>query len=104
MSETKTAAFTFVKQGVFYFTKRAPRDLNRHYTSPRIAFSLRIRSAPVARSRALWAAEQLDEHWYHLRIRDADLPGKHMLRIGATQQPTSVGPAQERQYRHGDAQ
>jgi hypothetical protein len=49
----------------------------------------------VARSRALWAAQQLDEHWYHLRIRDNDLPGEHMLRIGATQQPTSVGAAQD---------
>jgi hypothetical protein len=95
MPETKTAAFTFVKQGVFYFTRWVPSDLNRHYTAQRIAFSLRTRSAPVARSRALRAAQQLDEHWYHLRIRDAELPGKHMRRIGAIQQPGSVVPAQQ---------
>ena len=28
------------------------------------------------------AAQQLDEHWYRLRIRDVDLPGKHLLRMG----------------------
>jgi integrase len=28
------------------------------------------------------AAGQLDEYWYHLRCQDADLPGKHMLRMG----------------------
>lgn len=95
MPETKSAAFTFVKQGVFYFTRRVPSDLSRHYTSPRIAFSLRTRSAPVARSRALRAAQQLDEHWYHLRIKDTELPGKHMLRIGASQQPAPLVPTQQ---------
>ena len=43
---------------------------------------LRTRSAPVAASRAMRAAQQLDEHWYRLRIRDVDLPGKHLLRMG----------------------
>lgn len=35
----------------------------------------------MATSRAQRAAQQLDEHWYHLRIRDVDLPGKHLLRL-----------------------
>jgi hypothetical protein len=90
MPETKSAAFTFVKQVVFYCTRRVPSDLNRHYTAERIAFSLRTRSAPVARSRGLRAAQQLDEHWCHFCIRDAELPGMHMLCIVATQQSTSL--------------
>ncbi|KUJ78103.1 hypothetical protein AVO45_09090 [Ruegeria marisrubri] len=83
MLETKTAPFTFVKQGVFYFSRRVPSDLSHHYTASRISFSLRTRSAVVARSRAQRAAQQLDEHWYHLRVQDIDLPGKHLLRLGA---------------------
>ncbi len=86
MPETNTAAFTFVKQGVFYFTRRVPNDLSCHYTAKRISFSLRTRSAKVATSRALRAAQQLDEHWYHLRVSDAELPGKHMLRFATTHQ------------------
>lgn len=83
MLETKSAVFTFVKQGIFYFSRRIPSDLSQHYATDRISYSLRTRSASVARSRALRAAQQLDEHWYHLRVRDVDLPGKHRLRINA---------------------
>lgn len=46
-------------------------------------YSLRTRSKVIATSRAQRAAQTLDEHWYHLRIRDVDLPGKHLLRIQA---------------------
>jgi hypothetical protein len=81
MLETKSAPFTFVKQGIFYFSRRVPSDLSHHYNASRIMYSLRTRSAAVATSRAQRAAQQLDEHWYHLRIRDADLPGKHLLRM-----------------------
>lgn len=48
MSETISPTFTFVKDGVYYFSRRIPKELLRHYSSPRIAFSLRTRSARVA--------------------------------------------------------
>lgn len=81
MSEIKTAAFSFVKDGIFYFSRRIPKDLQHHYTSRKISYSLRTRSAPVAASRAIRAVQKLDDYWYHLRIKDTDLPGKHMLRL-----------------------
>lgn len=80
MLETKSAPYTFVKLGIYYFSRRVPSDLSHHYSASRIIYSLRTRSAVVAASRAQRAAQQLDEHWYHLRIRDVDLPGKHLLR------------------------
>jgi len=83
MLENKTVPFSFVKAGVFYFTRRVPKDLDHHYTTGKISFSLRTRSKAVAKSRAQRTAQQLDEHWYHLRIQDVDLPGKHLLRMGA---------------------
>ena len=82
MSETISPTFTFVKDGVFYFSRRIQKELLRHYSSPRIAFSLRTRSARVAEARARKAADQLDDYWFVLRSRDAELPGKHMLRLG----------------------
>ncbi len=82
MSANKSAPHTFTKDGVFYFCRRVPVELRRHYTSDRIAYSLRTRSIPVAAARAIRAASQLDEYWYHLRCQDAELPGKHMLRLG----------------------
>ena len=81
MAENKTAPHSFVKDGVFYFVRRVPKDLKHHYTSSKISYSLRTRSASVAVSRATRAAQQLDEYWYHLRIKNIELPGKHMLRL-----------------------
>ncbi|WP_170373461.1 DUF6538 domain-containing protein [Ruegeria arenilitoris] len=89
MAENKTAPHSFVKDGIYYFVRRVPKDLQHHYTSPKISFSLRTRSASVATSRALRAAQRLDEHWYFLRINDCDLPGKHMLRLA---QNTNAAP------------
>jgi methionine salvage enolase-phosphatase E1 len=48
MSETISPTFTFVKDGVFYFSRRIPQELRQNYTSPRIAYSLRTKSPRVA--------------------------------------------------------
>ena len=93
MSETISRPFTFVKDGVFYFSRRIPQELRQHYTSPRIAYSLRTKSPRIAEARARRAADQLDEYWYHLRCQVTALPGKHMLRLkGAT---LADGPEQQ---------
>ncbi|WP_321830417.1 DUF6538 domain-containing protein [Thalassovita sp.] len=84
--------FSFKKSGIYYFERRVPRDLRRHYSSGKIAYSLRTRSAGVASSRAIKAAQQLDEYWYHLRLQRRDLPGKHLLRFAPSPSET-VAPA-----------
>lgn len=80
MSGTISPTFTFVKDGVFYFTRRIPKELKPHYTSPRFAYSLRTKSPRIAEARARRAADQLDDYWFHLTSQAAVLPGKHMLR------------------------
>jgi integrase len=92
MTETISRPFTFIKSGVFYFSRRIPKELKHHYSSPRIAYSLRTRSPKIAEARARKAAEQLDEYWYLLRSREADLPGHHMLRVGQAGDGSSVAP------------
>lgn len=81
MAENTGAPHSFVKDGVYRFIRRVPNDLRHHYTSSKISNSLRTGSVTVAASGAVRAAEKLDEYWYHLRINDSDLPGKHMLRM-----------------------
>ncbi|SMO94235.1 DUF6538 domain-containing protein [Ruegeria faecimaris] len=83
MAYDKSVPFSFTKNGIYYFERRVPRYLQRHYSSRKISYSLRTRSASVAASRASRAAHQLDEYWYYLRIRDIELPGKNRLRIAA---------------------
>jgi hypothetical protein len=75
MAENKAAPHSFVKDGVYYFIRRVPNDLRHHYTSKKISYSLRTRSVTVASSRAIRAAQKLDEYWFHLRVNDSDLPG-----------------------------
>lgn len=94
MPETFSPTFTFVKEGVFYFSRRVPKELREHYTSPRIAYSLRTKTARVAEARARRAADQLDEYWYHLRSRVTQMPGQHMLRqmMSGERKPISPPP------------
>ena len=79
MLATKSITYTFQKNGIWYFSRRVPTDLRRHYKTGRIAYSLRTRSLRQARMRALSDAAKLDRHWYMMRMSSDDLPGKHML-------------------------
>jgi integrase len=81
MAYDNSVPFSFTKNGIYYFERRVPSDLRKHYEAPKIAYSLRTKSALVAISRSSRAAQQLDEYWYHLRIKDCSLPGKHRLRM-----------------------
>lgn len=76
--------FSFTKNGIYYFERRVPTDLSKHYDTRKVSYSLRTRSVRVAATRARRAADQLDEYWYHLRCKDAELPGKHRLRMAAS--------------------
>ena len=79
MLATKSNSYTFQKSGVWYFSRRVPADLRRHYRTGRIAYSLRTKSIRDARVRAMSDAAKLDRHWHILRISSDDLPGKHLL-------------------------
>ena len=79
MLVTKSNSYTFQKSGVWYFSRRVPADLQRHYRTGRIAYSLRTKSIRDARVRAMSDAAKLDRHWHILRISSDDLPGKHLL-------------------------
>lgn len=76
---TKSNSYTFQKDGIWYFSRRVPADLRRHYRTGRIAYSLRTKSIRDARVRAMNDAAKLDRHWHILRISSDDLPGKHLL-------------------------
>ena len=86
MLTTKSNSYTFQKSGIWYFSRRIPTDLRRHYRTGRIAYSLRTKSIRDARVRAVNDAAKLDRHWHILRISSDDLPGKHLL-ADAVQEP-----------------
>ena len=82
MLATKSNTYTFQKNGIWYFSRRVPADLRRHYKTGRIAYSLRTRSLRQARMRAVSDAAKLDEYWSHLRMTDPDLIGRSLLKSG----------------------
>ena len=86
MLTTKSNCYTFQKSGIWYFSRRVPGDLRRHYRTGRIAYSLKTKSIRDARIRATGDAAKLDRHWHILRISSDDLPGKHLL-ADAVQEP-----------------
>ena len=53
MLATKSNSYTFQKDGIWYFSRRVPADLRRHYRTGRIAYSLRTKSIRDARVRAM---------------------------------------------------
>ena len=79
MLATKSNRYTFQKDGVWYFSRRVPADLRRHYRTGRIAYSLRTKSIRDARVRAMSDAAKLDRHWHIMRMSSDDIPGKHLL-------------------------
>jgi integrase len=77
--QTKSVRFAFLKDGIYYFTRRVPSDLRSHYATDRISFSLRTRSAREAEARGLVHAIKLDEFWFKLRMNGGQVPGYHWL-------------------------
>ena len=81
---------TYLKRGVYYFNRRVPFDVSRHYKSRRINFSLRTKSVRAARQSVTAITAQLEGYWQHLRLRDAPVPGAHLLRA-ANDEPADDG-------------
>jgi len=79
MLQTTDAPFIYDRDGIFYFTRRIPKDLQGHYRCPRIVLSLRTKSFRAAKTKSVTLAAQLDEEWMTLRWRHSDSPLKHYL-------------------------
>jgi len=63
--------YTYVRNGVYYFSRFVPKDLQQHYRSDRLVQSLRTRSPAKARQAASLLAARLDEYWLDLRLRNS---------------------------------
>ena len=59
MLAPKINRYTFLKNGIWYFSRRVPTDLRKHYKTHRIVYSLRTKSIRDARVRAMSDAAKL---------------------------------------------
>ena len=78
---TKEARYIYQKRGVWYFSRRVPSDLQRHYKRSRIAFSLRTKSNRAAATRAVTLASKLEEDWLTIRWRTDNAPFSRFMNI-----------------------
>ena len=68
-------AYTFKRNGIYYFTKRIPNDLKYHYKNTRLVKSLRTRSESSARQSAIVLSNKLETYWEKLRVDNfEDIP------------------------------
>lgn len=55
------------KRGIYYFTRRIPKDLFQHYSSERLYISLKTRNPKEATSKAHLCNVELQQQWLYLR-------------------------------------
>ena len=73
--QTNSIPYTFNRDGYYYFTRRVPKDLARHYSRLRIVECLRTSSARQAKIQAQQANAKLEAYWASLRVARASVPG-----------------------------
>ena len=79
MLRTTEVPYVYARDGIYYFTRRIPKDLRGHYRCPRIVPSLRTKSLSAAKTKSVTLVAQLDEEWMTLRWRSKDSPLRRYL-------------------------
>ena len=74
MLRTIETPYTYKRDGIFYYSRRVPKDLLGYYMCPRIVISLRTKSFKVAKTKSSTLSAQLDEEWLTLRWRTDNSP------------------------------
>ena len=77
---TSHPPYTFVKDSTYYFQKTVPVDLQHHYKSKRISFSLHTKSKRSADTASKAIVSKLSDYWLNLRLTTFDLPASHLLK------------------------
>ncbi len=75
----QNSPYTYVKDGVYYFSKRIPKDLHHHYQVNRLALCLHTRSASKAGYSAVALLAKLEDYWLKLRLSEIEIPAANKL-------------------------
>ena len=75
-----TSSYLWFRSGVFYFIRRVPSDVRRHYKADRVCLSLRTKSISVAARSAKSINQRLEDYWLGLRLQQIDIPAINLVR------------------------
>ena len=62
------------RDGVYYFVRRIPVDMQHHYDKCRLYFSLRTQSKSRVIRAAKSVTRRLDDYWLSIRLQKLDIP------------------------------
>ena len=71
--------YLWQKRGVYYFRRKVPNDVRKHYERPQIVICLKTKSKSAAVKASRSIASKLDDFWLQIRIADMDIPASHLL-------------------------
>ena len=74
--------------GVFYFVRRIPSDVRKHFYRHRIRQSLRTKSEARAARMVSSMTQRLEDYWLGLRLQDFDVPSTELVRAADSNQPS----------------
>ena len=77
--EASVLKHLWCRSGVYYFVRRIPVDVQRHYRSKRVSMSLRTRSLAAALRAAKSVIQRLEDYLMGLRLKQMDVPALHLL-------------------------
>jgi len=73
------APYILNRDGVFYYVRRIPQDVRKHYDRHRLYFSLRTKSSATAARAARSISQKLDDYWMVLRLEQMALPKASLI-------------------------
>ena len=77
---TNASQYVSNRRGIFYYVRRVPHDVRKHYASSRISFSLKTKSLKSAARAASSVTQRLEDYWLGLRLRQIDIPAIHLVK------------------------
>ena len=67
------------RDNIYYFVRRVPKDIHKHYSSHRISLSLKTKSKRVAEHKCKSISQRLDDYWLGLRLQNIEIPALHLV-------------------------
>ena len=64
----QNCSYLISRNGIFYFSRRVPADLLKHFNKDRVIISLRTKSKDKALRSAATLSDRLERHWESLRL------------------------------------
>ena len=80
MSNRRVVQYVYQRGTTYYFVRRVPKDVQRHYKSSRVVICLKTSQRDQVVRAGMSIAQRLEDYWLSLRLANLDIPGLHLLR------------------------